>query len=113
MLALDGGGVRGAITVAFLERIEALLSEHRGRPVRLGDYFDLVGGTSTGAVIAGAMALGHTTAEIKDFYLRLAPQGVQARRFGEFPDCRPSSMPARCGRRSTPSSRTAGLTAPI
>jgi len=52
VLALDGGGVRGALTVAFLERIEALLSERDGKEVRLGDYFDLVGGTSTGAVIA-------------------------------------------------------------
>ena len=38
ILALDGGGVRGAMTVAFLERIEALLCEHHGREVRLGDY---------------------------------------------------------------------------
>ena len=58
VLALDGGGVRGALTVAFLERIEALLSERDGKEIRLGDYFDLVGGTSTGAVIAGALALG-------------------------------------------------------
>ena len=43
VLALDGGGVRGAITVAFLERIEALLSQHNGRPIRLGDHFHLVG----------------------------------------------------------------------
>ncbi len=112
VLALDGGGVRGAITVAFLERIEALLSEHHRRPVRLGDYFNLVGGTSTGAVIAGAMALGHTTAEIKKFYLDLAPRSSPGR-FGEFRDCRPNSTPARCGRRSTPSSRTAGSTASI
>ena len=34
VLALDGGGVRGAITVAFLERIEALLTEHHGRQVQ-------------------------------------------------------------------------------
>ena len=73
VLALDGGGVRGAITVAFLERIEALLSQHHGRPVRLGDYFHLVGGTSTGSIIAGALALGYTAAQVKDIYLRLAP----------------------------------------
>jgi uncharacterized protein len=73
LLALDGGGVRGALTVAFLERIEELLMERHGKDVRLGDYFDLVGGTSTGAVIAGALALGFKTAQIRDFYLRLAP----------------------------------------
>ena len=73
MLALDGGGVRGALTVAFLERIETLLKERYGDDIRLGDYFDLVGGTSTGAVIAGALALGFKTAQVKDFYLKLAP----------------------------------------
>ena len=65
ILTLDGGGVRGALTLAFLERIEAILSEHRGgstpegagTSVRLGDYFDLIGGTSTGAIIAGALAI--------------------------------------------------------
>ena len=81
LLALDGGGVRGALTIAFLERIEALLMEHHGKDVRLGDYFDLVGGTSTGAVIAGALALGFQTAQVKDFYLRLAPFAFKRQRW--------------------------------
>jgi uncharacterized protein len=74
ILALDGGGVRGAISVAFLERIEKLLDERMGRKVRLADWFDLIGGTSTGAIIAGALALGHRVEEVRDFYLRLAPK---------------------------------------
>ncbi len=80
ILSLDGGGVRGAISVAFLERIEKIIQEEEAKrgngaaKIRLGDYFDLVGGTSTGAVIAGALALGNSTAEIKDFYLKLAPR---------------------------------------
>jgi hypothetical protein len=73
VLALDGGGVRGAITVAFLERIEALLSKDRGRPVRLGDHFHMVGGTSTGSIIAGALAMGFSAAQVRDLYTRLAP----------------------------------------
>lgn len=73
VLALDGGGVRGAIAVAFLARIEEVLEQQRGQPVRLGDYFDLVGGTSTGAIIAGALALGYRTKDLKDFYSKLAP----------------------------------------
>jgi uncharacterized protein len=77
LLALDGGGVRGVITVAFLERMEAVLAAHEGRAVRLGDWFDLVGGTSTGAVIAGAIALGHTTKELKHFYLERAPLALR------------------------------------
>src|SRR5215468_6695771 len=65
MLALDGGGVRGAITVAFLEEIEAVLSAHLKKSVHLGNWFDLIGGTSTGAIIAGALAMGCTIADIK------------------------------------------------
>jgi len=74
ILALDGGGVRGAITVAFLEQIEKVLEGRLGKPVHLADWFDLVGGTSTGAVIAGAVALGYGTEDIRKFYLELAPK---------------------------------------
>lgn len=73
ILSLDGGGVRGAITVAFLERIESLICKRHGPQARLGDYFDLVAGTSTGAIIAGALALGFRASQVKDFYTRLAP----------------------------------------
>ena len=65
--------MRGALTVAFLERIEELLDKHYGEKVRLGDHIDLVGGTSTGAIIAGALALGYRMEQVKDFYLKLAP----------------------------------------
>jgi predicted acylesterase/phospholipase RssA len=74
ILSLDGGGVRGAISVAFLERIEAVLQENLGKQVRLGDYFDLIGGTSTGAIIAGALALGYNTKNIGRFYHEVAPR---------------------------------------
>ena len=84
LLALDGGGVRGAITVAFLERIEKLLSQEQKKPVRLGDHFDFIGGTSTGAIIAGALALGYRTDQVKDFYIRLAPH-VFKREFWRIP----------------------------
>jgi uncharacterized protein len=81
LLALDGGGVRGALTVAFLERIESLLAERYGKEVRLGDYFDFIGGTSTGAIIAGALALGYRTEQVKDFYVRLAPSAFKGSRW--------------------------------
>jgi predicted acylesterase/phospholipase RssA len=74
ILSLDGGGVRGATTIAFLERIEAQIEEIEGRPVRLCDWFDLIGGTSTGAIIAAALALGYRVAEIRTFYEQLAPK---------------------------------------
>ena len=75
VLSLDGGGVRGTITVAFLRRLETLLRERDGLPdARFCDYFDLIGGTSTGAIISTALSLGYTAAEITDFYHELAPR---------------------------------------
>jgi hypothetical protein len=74
ILSLDGGGVRGAITLAFLERLEALLEEVEGKPVLLGDWFDLIGGTSTGAIIGTGLALGFRAADLCDFYRRLGPR---------------------------------------
>ncbi|MET0539189.1 MAG: patatin-like phospholipase family protein [Xanthobacteraceae bacterium] len=65
-------GVRDAISVAFLEHIEHLVWERKGREIRLGDWFDLIGGTSTGAIIAGTLALGHTTRELEQFYRQRA-----------------------------------------
>lgn len=75
ILALDGGGTRGIISIAFLERIEALLRDRSGRreAFRLADHFDLIGGTSTGAIIAASLALGKSVAEIKALYLELGP----------------------------------------
>jgi hypothetical protein len=73
VLALDGGGVRGAITVAFLERMEEVFSQHFGKQVCLGNHFNLVGGTSTGAIISGALALGYRASQVREFYTALAP----------------------------------------
>jgi hypothetical protein len=80
ILALDGGGVRGVVALAFLERVEALLRERLGRPdLRLCEYFDLVGGTSTGSIIAASLAVGMEVEEIRDLYLT-AGRRVFARR---------------------------------
>lgn len=74
ILSLDGGGVRGIVSLAFLEKIEAEVDAIEGRPTRLCDWFDLIGGTSTGAIIATALALGYRVAEIRRFYESLGPK---------------------------------------
>jgi hypothetical protein len=74
ILSRDGGGVRGAATIAFLERIEVLIEEIEGRPVLLCDWFDLIGGTSTGVIIATALVLGYRVSEIRTFYEQLVPK---------------------------------------
>ncbi len=72
ILALDGGGIRGALTLGFLEQIEALVRKQHNNPsMLLSDYFDLIIGTSTGSIIATGLALGMTVEEIKAKYLEL------------------------------------------
>lgn len=73
ILSLDGGGLRGVLTLGMLREIEALLRRHHGDDpaFRLGHYFDLIAGTSTGAIIAAALSLGMTVDEVYDHYLGL------------------------------------------
>ena len=59
LLACDGGGIRGIISVEILARIEAELRAASGKSdLVLADYFDYVSGTSTGAIIATLVARG-------------------------------------------------------
>src|SRR5258705_3853908 len=73
ILALDGGGLRGILTLSYLAEIESLLRERHGggKDFRLAHYFDLIAGTSTGAIIAAALAQGMTVMEITEKYLDL------------------------------------------
>ena len=75
ILTLDGGGVRGMITLGLLERMEEVLAPVSPDPVRfrLSQYFDLIAGTSTGSIIATALAMGMSVNEVKNLYFRLAP----------------------------------------
>jgi hypothetical protein len=70
LLAIDGGGIRGVLSLKILEAIEQLLIKKSSRPdYRLADYFDYVAGTSTGGIIAAGIAVGMSVKEILDFYL--------------------------------------------
>jgi patatin-like phospholipase/acyl hydrolase len=71
ILALDGGGIRGMITVEILAEIENLLRQklNGGDDFVLADYFDFVAGTSTGAIIAACISLGMSVDKIRTFYV--------------------------------------------
>jgi uncharacterized protein len=66
LLALDGGGIRGLISLGILQGIEAMIKERTGQA--LCEYFDYIAGTSTGAIIAAGLARGMTTADLIKFY---------------------------------------------
>lgn len=73
ILALDGGGLRGILTIGILQKIEDILRERHGDcdDFRLCHYFDLIAGTSTGSIIAAALAIGWKVEEIREKYMRL------------------------------------------
>jgi len=75
MLALDGGGIRGVLTLAMLKEIERQI----GKP--LGEYFDYIAGTSTGAIMATGLATGMTVDQLLAFYRSAGPEMFQRTRF--------------------------------
>jgi hypothetical protein len=76
LLALDGGGIRGVLTLQVLIRMEEILRERSGQgdAFRLCNYFDYVGGTSTGAIIAAGISIGMSAKELSDFYIATGPK---------------------------------------
>jgi uncharacterized protein len=71
ILTLDGGGIRGMMTVEILAKMETLLQNElkRDNHFVLADYFDFVAGTSTGAIIAACVSIGMRVDQIREFYI--------------------------------------------
>ena len=84
ILALDGGGVRGMLTLQFLQALETLVTARFGERTRLCDYFDLIGGTSTGSIIAAGLACGMTVGALQDLYRNIGASVFQEGRFGKL-----------------------------
>lgn len=68
ILSLDGGGAKGFYTLGVLKEIEGMLN------CPLYKRFDLVFGTSTGAIIASLIALGYEIDNIHEHYKELVPK---------------------------------------
>lgn len=73
VLSLDGGGAKGFYTLGILREIEALI----GCPIH--ERFDLIFGTSTGAIIGAMLALGKSVEEITALYTEHVPTVMKAK----------------------------------
>lgn len=67
ILCMDGGGIMGTLPASFL----ASLEEDLDRPI--GEYFDLIAGTSTGGILAIGLAMGVPARDLLDLYVRRGP----------------------------------------
>lgn len=76
ILSVDGGGIRGLISVLTIAEIEKRLGERVGKEVRMADYFHLFAGTSTGGLIALALTSPKrvSAAELASFYTEDGPR---------------------------------------
>lgn len=72
ILSLDGGGAKGFYTLGVLKELEGMLA------CPLHTRFNLVFGTSTGAIIATLIALGYSIDEIHDLYKKHVPSIMKA-----------------------------------
>jgi patatin-like phospholipase/acyl hydrolase len=73
---VDGGGIRGLISVRTLAAIEEKLAETTGEEARIADYFHLFSGTSTGGLIALSLTAPKeiSAAELASFYTEDGPE---------------------------------------
>ena len=75
ILALDGGGIRGVFSLQILSRIEEMFRQEHGKSdLVLGEVFDLIAGTSTGAIIATFLSWGLPVEEIERLYITHSPE---------------------------------------
>ncbi|MFQ2132585.1 CBASS cGAMP-activated phospholipase [Aeromonas hydrophila] len=74
ILSLNGGGARGLFTISVLAEIERIIASKTGiQDVKVGDYFDLITGTSIGGILALGLATGKTARELETVFFEQAP----------------------------------------
>jgi patatin-like phospholipase/acyl hydrolase len=90
ILSIDGGGIRGVVPALLLRRLEQDLN------IPIHQLFDYVVGTSTGGLIALALAkpgvgggAAFSAASVADFYEREGPTLFSGRRFSLLPFGKP------------------------
>lgn len=69
ILSIDGGGIKGVFPALFLTLLEDELKNRSDGKTQIYQHFDLISGTSTGGIIAIALALGIPAKEIFQLYI--------------------------------------------
>lgn len=79
ILSIDGGGMKGVYAASLLYELESRNN------IKICDYFDIIAGTSTGGIIAAALAVGISAEEILKLYMEngqnIFPSGKHLRLF--------------------------------
>ena len=65
ILSIDGGGIKGIFPAGILTYLEENFLDGQG----IGDFFDLIAGTSTGGIIALGLGAGMTAGSLLDLYV--------------------------------------------
>jgi predicted acylesterase/phospholipase RssA len=97
VLSLDGGGMRGLYTATLLSSLASSL--RGGKPVDIGSAFDVIVGTSTGGILAAALALGVPIHKIISLYRKVGPNIFvdPQPQPGVIPSVVPPPAPPKCG----------------
>ncbi|KAI9858936.1 MAG: hypothetical protein M1813_007238 [Trichoglossum hirsutum] len=78
ILSLDGGGVKGLSTIFILQSLMYSLGRERGKKLEPWQEFDLIGGTSTGGLLAIMLGrLRMSLDDCQDAYLNLSERIFQ------------------------------------
>ena len=84
ILCLSGGGFRGLYTAAVLEKIEEVFLGGPGKKGNLQSHFDLIIGTSTGGLIATALAFNIPPKKIRERFELDGPSIFPPKTFGSL-----------------------------
>lgn len=82
VLSLNGGGVRGLFTITLLAELETIIEKSEKREnVKIGDYFDLITGTSIGGILALGLASGISARKLKEAFEKSATDIFPLKRY--------------------------------
>ncbi|XP_062181783.1 patatin-like protein 2 [Phragmites australis] len=89
ILSIDGGGIRGLIPATIIACLEAKLQKLDGPDARIADYFDVIAGTSTGALLTSMLSAPDenkrplfAAKDLNTFYLENGPKIFPQRKAG-------------------------------